>query len=330
MEKTLTIVIPAYNTEKYIERCLDSFINMEVLKELEILIINDGSTDGTQKIAQRYCDKFPSSIQMINKENGGRGSAINMGIEQAMGKYFKVVDADDWVETEHLSEYVRKLRTLNVDVVANDYSVVQEGTLKVLEQQHVCNNRFHYGKEWGFAEAETEPIIPFCAMTFSTKILQDHQVRVDENVFYEDAEYILYPIPYCKNVYYDATNIYMHCVRKHKDKTEKQILLRKKRDTDKVLEALLKYYDENQFIQQYKRKYLEKGIGTIVEKKYEIALSLKIQEENLDELIRFDKKLLRDWPEIYTAVKKKHIWAIRHSNYRLFVLCSWIYRNLVI
>lgn len=330
MEKTLTIVIPAYNKEKYIERCLESFINMEVLKELEILIINDGSTDGTQKIIQRYCNKFPSNIQLINKENAGRGSAINLGIEQATGKYFKVVDADDWVETEHLSEFVRRLRTLKVDVVANDYSVVEEGTLKLLEQHHVCNNKFHYGKEWGFAEAETEYVIPFYAMTYNTKILQEHKIQVDEHILYENAEYILYPIPYCKNVYYDATSIYIHCVRKHKAATEKQNLLRKKREIDKVLEALLKYYDENQFIQQYKRKYLEKGIGSALEKKFDIALALQSGEEDLDELIRFDKKLLKDWPEIYTAVKKKHIWAIRHSNYRLFNLSAWIYRHFMI
>lgn len=330
MEKILTIVIPAYNTEKYIERCLDSFLNIEVLKELEILIINDGSTDQTPKIAQRYCSKFPSSIRIMNKENGGRGSAINMGIEQATGKYFKVVDADDWVEQANLSEFVRKLRTINADVVANDYSVVQEGTLKVLEQHQVCKNKYHYGKEWGVAEAETEQVIPFCAMTYNTKILQEHEVRVDEDILYEDAGYILYPIPYCKNVYYDATNIYMHRVRKHKMTVEKQILLREKREIDKVLEALLKYYDKNQFIQQYKRKYLEKGIGLIVEKKFDIALALRIKEEELDELIRFDNKMLRDLPQIYAAVKKKHIWAIRHSNYKLFSLCSWIYRHFKI
>lgn len=325
MEKTLTIVIPSYNVEKYIERCLDSFLNMEVLKELEILVINDGSTDQTQAIVQRYCNKYPSSIHLINKENGGHGSGINVGIEHATGKYFKVVDGDDWVEKDNLPDYVRRLRKLSVDMVANDYTLVQDETFKVIEHRKVCKNTYHYGKEWGFAEAVNENIIPLHAMTVSTKILKENSIRLDEHVFYEDAEYMLYPIPFCKNVYYDATNIYMYRLGRSGQSVDIHSMIRRKEDHHKVMDSLFHYYEEHEFIQQYKRKYLEKGIASIVENEFQIFLAEGNKEEVVKEMRSFDQMLLQKYPGIYTAVTKKSIWAIRHSNYKLFPFGAWVY-----
>ena len=120
MEKILSIVVPAYNVEKYLDQCLSSFVNTEVLRDIEILIINDGSTDRTAEIAEKYCEKYPGCFVLYNKENGGHGSGINYGIEHAKGKYFKVVDGDDWVETVNLPVFVRTLKKIDVDVIASN------------------------------------------------------------------------------------------------------------------------------------------------------------------------------------------------------------------
>ncbi len=98
MEKLLTIVVPAYNVEKYIKNCLDSFIDLSVLRSLEILIVDDGSTDSTASLAHTYEQKYPYSFKVLSKENGGHGSTINYAIPRATGKYFKVVDGDDWLD----------------------------------------------------------------------------------------------------------------------------------------------------------------------------------------------------------------------------------------
>ena len=98
-EKILTVTIPSYNVEAYLEDCLESFVNSEVMDDIEVLIVNDGSSDNTAKIAQRYVDKYENTFRLINKENGGHGSTINTGVREAKGKYFKVVDGDDWVDT---------------------------------------------------------------------------------------------------------------------------------------------------------------------------------------------------------------------------------------
>ena len=145
MEKILSIVIPAYNVEKYLERCLASFEVTEILDQIEVLVINDGSKDQTAAIAQRYCDRYPDSYFLYNKENGGHGSGINYGIRYARGKYFKVVDGDDWLNTEELPAFVELLAQVDTDVVAADFLCVQDGTEQTLSEKHATSSREQYG-----------------------------------------------------------------------------------------------------------------------------------------------------------------------------------------
>lgn len=94
--KILTVTVPMYNVESYIDQCLKSFVVPGAEEKLEVLVVNDGSPDHSRDIAQKYTEKYPSIFRIIDKENGGHGSTINRGIEEAKGKYFKVVDGDDW------------------------------------------------------------------------------------------------------------------------------------------------------------------------------------------------------------------------------------------
>ena len=100
MQKLLTVVIPAYNTENYLEQCLNSLLQTKYRKETEIIVVDDGSTDSTGKIADRIAQQYPDIMNVIHKENGGHGSTINVGIQRAKGTYFKVLDSDDWFDIE--------------------------------------------------------------------------------------------------------------------------------------------------------------------------------------------------------------------------------------
>ena len=95
MPKTLTFIIPAYNAEKYLDKCISSLLNSAVQDDLEIIVVNDGSTDQTETIAKKYVKEYPHMCALITKDNGGHGSAINIGFQKATGKYVKVLDADD-------------------------------------------------------------------------------------------------------------------------------------------------------------------------------------------------------------------------------------------
>ena len=104
--KVLTFVIPAYNSEKFLDKAISSMLVPEVLDKLEIIVVNDGSKDSTAAIAEKYCTQYPETVKLISQENKGHGGALNTGIAAAAGKYVKVIDADDWVVSENLPEFI--------------------------------------------------------------------------------------------------------------------------------------------------------------------------------------------------------------------------------
>ena len=141
--KVLSIVIPAYNAEKYLSRCLDSFINIKNLNDLEVLIVNDGSKDNTENIAKEYCEKYPDSIRLINKENGNVGSVYNESIKHCTAKYYKELDADDWVDSDGLEKLIDYLKNSDVDIVLNDYDIVDEHGNVTHNPKAINSNKFN-------------------------------------------------------------------------------------------------------------------------------------------------------------------------------------------
>ena len=123
MDKILSIIIPSYNSKPFLAKCLDSLI-CECTDKLDIIVVNDGSTDGCEKIAEEYVAKYPGSISLINKENGGHGSGINAGSEKAVGKYLKVLDADDWFLTENIPAFISALENTDADVVLTPHHTI--------------------------------------------------------------------------------------------------------------------------------------------------------------------------------------------------------------
>ena len=130
MEKIISFIIPSYNVENCLPVCLDSFLiqESEGFSQLEVIVVDDGSRDRTAEIAGSYVKRFPSVYRLIQKENGGHGSAINAGSQAASGKYMKVVDADDWVVTENLGELVKRFSSCEADVVLTPFHMVDAKT----------------------------------------------------------------------------------------------------------------------------------------------------------------------------------------------------------
>ena len=130
--KVLSIVVPIYNVEKYLKRCLDSICVSEVLSDIEVILVNDGSKDNSIKIMKEYEKKYPNTIILIDKENGGHGSAVNAGIEHASGLYFKVVDSDDWVSQSAYMQILNRLKELLesgsfIDMFISNFVYEKEG-----------------------------------------------------------------------------------------------------------------------------------------------------------------------------------------------------------
>ena len=131
--KVLTIAIPSYNVERYLERGLASYCSPKLESGLEVIVVDDGSTDATALIAESFVKRSPSIFKVISKENGGHGSTINAALQQARGKYFRVVDGDDWVCTQGLIHLVERLGSLDCDLVIDKkrevHMVTGESTL---------------------------------------------------------------------------------------------------------------------------------------------------------------------------------------------------------
>lgn len=316
MNKLLSIIIPAYNVERYIDQCLESFVLPKMMDDIEVLVIDDGGTDTTMEKARRFEERYPTTFRLFHKENGGHGSVINFGIEQAQGTYFKVVDGDDWVNTQEMPGFLRALATLDADVVASDYDCIEDGTLKLLGHRASATDASHYGHTWGFDVASTEPVVKIHSLTIKTSILKNNHVRVDEHCFYEDAEYILYPIPFCKTFYYDNHSIYQYRLGRAGQSVDIPSLQKHRGEHERVLASLFAFREQHKHAPAEVLAYLDRGIAIPVQNQYQIFLSAGLQD--FKAMKAFDQKLKAEQPSIYQAVTKRSIWAIRKSGYALY------------
>ena len=118
-DKLLTILVPCYNSAAYMRHCIDSLLPGG--EQMDIIIVNDGSSDETGAIADEYASKYPTMVRAIHQENGGHGEGINQGIKHARGKYFKVIDSDDWTDTKSLNRVLDYLGKNEVDLLVTNY-----------------------------------------------------------------------------------------------------------------------------------------------------------------------------------------------------------------
>ena len=193
--KVLTFVIPAYNSEAFLDKCIGSMLLPEVLEKLEIIVVNDGSKDSTPQIAQSYCDRYPDVVRLISQENKGHGGALNTGCEAAQGRYLKVIDADDWVVTENLPAYIELLEGCDVDVVLTHYHTIDITTGKIKNWKTYPGQ---FGKVYTFDDIVEnwrgfDRCTTFHGITYRTAFYQQRGISLSEHVFYEDHEFATYP-----------------------------------------------------------------------------------------------------------------------------------------
>lgn len=326
MKKVLSIVVPAYNVEKYLEHCLQSFEVPEILDKIEVLVINDGSKDRTPDIAKNYCVKYPETYFLYNKENGGHGSGINYGIRYATGKYFKVVDGDDWLNREELSGFIKILEELDTDIIAADFLCIQDETNVVLEEKYCTVQEWKYGKTWNLTNGEVKDVIKMHALTIKTEILQKHSIAIDENCYYVDCEYITYPIPYVQTVYFYHKFIYMYRLGRNGQSVDIRSMQKNRDQHMRVLKSLLRFYDGIGNIPTESKNYIEKCIGQVVENQFQIYISMGLKKGIRRELEEWDSFLKKKYPAIYEATNKKSITLLRKTKYWILSVGAIVYR----
>ncbi len=247
--KLLTVTIPCYNSEDYMEKCIESLLTGG--EDVELIIVDDGSVDNTAEIADKYAEEYPSIVKVIHKENGGHGSAVNTGMENASGLFFKVVDSDDWVkESEYrkilglLKEAAGDGKTLDMLVSNFVYEKQGEKKNKVMRYRHALpkDEIFTWKQVKHFRKGQ---YILMHSVIFRTKLLRECGLKLPENTFYVDNLFVFEPLLYVKNMYYMDVNFYRYYIGREGQSVNETIMISRIDQQIKVNKIMVDYMVEN-------------------------------------------------------------------------------------
>ena len=357
-DKLLSVVVPSYNASKYLDFNLQSFLCPSVPEKLEVIVVDDGSTDDTARIADAYHEKYPDTVKAVHKENGGHGSGINAGLRAATGKYFKVVDADDWVDheaLERLLDYIASFdaAAANADTDIDAAQVQADVKARARDKAVSCPDVIYNNYYWRLTdeakspdayERKTEFTEPFSGveyrkvydfesiadrcyvkmhnMTIRTDILREHQIHIDERCYYVDMEYILYPVPYVETIAFLPEFLYQYQIGRQGQSMNPAKMQRNATQYDHVLASIYAYYDAHcrEIKQPNRKKYIDRLISRFYASRIKILLSMPDASRRKNEFITMEEVLYRDYPDIYAANVNKPIRLLRGSKYVLYPL----------
>ena len=303
--KLLSKAVPCYNSAAYMRKCIDSLLPGG--EDVEIIIVNDGSSDSTPDIAEEYRERFPGIIKVVNKENGGHGSAVNAGIEHARGLYFKVVDSDDWVSQSAYIRILDKIKELlkggkSIDMFISNYVYEKEGEKrkKVMKYTHTLpEEKIFTWKE--VRHFRVGQYILMHSVIYRTNLLRDCGLKLPEHTFYVDNIFVFNPLPYVKTMYYMNVNFYRYFIGRDDQSVNEQVMISRIDQQIKVNKLLVDYYiaERQKILTNGKvRKYMVNYLD-IITTVSSVLLIRSEQEENLEK-----KKEL--WQ--YIKTKDKVLW----------------------
>lgn len=203
MEK-VNIIVPIYNSEEYLSKCLDSIKN-QTLKEIKAILVNDGSTDSSEKIIDEYIEKYPQIFIKINKQNGGQGSARNLGIEKATGEYIVFIDSDDYLEENMLENMYSVAIKNNSDLVICDYYEIENQNKIVRKAINFIDDKIKTNYMLSNASPWNKLI--------KTTIFKENKIEFLEGHIYEDLATMPVLTNYLNNIVYLEEPLYNYIIR---------------------------------------------------------------------------------------------------------------------
>jgi len=264
--KLLSIAVPCYNSEDYMKHCIESLLPGG--EDVEIIIVDDGSTkDRTGEIADEYAARYPGIVKAVHQENGGHGEAVNTGLQNATGLYFKVVDSDDWVDGESYQKVLSKLAELvregnTVDMMICNYVYEKQGarrkktirytTAFPQDQVFTWNDVKHF---------RLGQYILMHSVIYRTQMLQSCGLELPKHTFYVDNIFVYYPLPYVKTLYYMDIDLYRYFIGRSDQSVNEQVMIGRVDQQIKVNKIMIDQYDlrsiQNLKLRKYMSSYLE-------------------------------------------------------------------------
>lgn len=309
MGKILSIIIPSYNMEGYLGKCLSSLMCGNIDK-LDIIIVNDGSKDKTAEIATGFVNKHPRSISLIDKPNGNYGSCINAALKVAQGKYVKVLDADDSFTTGVLDMYIDYLSTINSDLAISDYCRVTPAG----KERNIRFNNIDSYKETPFRQAVQflqKESFSMHAVAYKTDLLRRIDYRQTEGVSYTDMEWMFLPMTQVNTLSYFPHVLYRYLIGREGQTVSTALSIKAVNQTATVVESMLeKYAHAKDSLPEIHRKYLEARLRLKTPSIYRIYLLKQSDSALYPDLHRFDQVLQRTYPRLYSDLDRENIKGI--------------------
>ena len=305
--KQLTIAIPSYNSEAYLEKCLDSMCGVD--ERLEVIVVNDGSTDRTSEIAHSYESRYPLEVRVIDKENGGHGSGINAGLDAAFGRYYKVVDADDWILTENLKTILDKLEQADADAFIMGFETFNISNGVVLEYSPVssCNDRQIDMIKLADKYDDIINCLDFHSMCYNTEFLRNTGIRMSEHTFFEDQEFAILPYMHAESIVVIPDLLYVYRVGDVNQSVNFKNQANRVGEHQAVVEHILDYYVSCKPMGKSRDTFLKRRISTAITSNY---ATLLVKNPNKKEGRKraqiFREYLLRKEPALVKMTDQKY------------------------
>ena len=264
--KLITFTVPCYNSAAYMDHCIETLLTAG--EDAEIILVDDGSKDDTGKIADAYAEKYPTIVRVIHQENGGHGEGVNQGIRNATGVYFKVVDSDDWLDTDALQQVLAELRAhlndeqpLDLMMANYVYEHVEDHTQKVMRYTNVFpeNEVFTWADIGRFRPSQ---YLLMHSVIYRTELLRESGLELPKHTFYVDNIFVYQPLPSVKSMYYMDEDLYRYFIGRADQSVNERVMVTRVDQQVRVTKIMIDSHDleklrtENQKLARYMISYL--------------------------------------------------------------------------
>lgn len=301
--KLLSFCVPCYNSQDYMEKCVETLVTGG--EDVEVIIVDDGSKDNTAAIGDSLVAKYPGIVKCVHQKNGGHGEAVNTGIREATGLFYKVVDSDDWVDA---SAYKKVLKTLKeivegpdkLDMMVCNFVYENEAVKnkKVMQYRSVLPT----GRIFTWDEVKrfkTGQYLLMHSVIYRTKLLKSCGMVLPKHTFYVDNIYVFEPLPFVKNIYYLDVNFYRYFIGREDQSVNESVMIGRIDQQLKVNYIMIDYITSTTIDHPKVRSYMKNYLDIIMC----ISSILLIREGSKESL-----------------KKKKALWTyLRDKDYMLYM-----------
>lgn len=248
MSKILSIIIPTYNMEALLPRCLDSLVTACSVDMLDILVVNDGSRDRSLEVARSYEERFPQSVRVIDKPNGNYGSTINAALPLAVGQFVRILDSDDWYDTAALDKYITELQAIDrtADIsVTHFHNRYGNGLIETVKYNVYGREPYEYGHVYDLDEVLGGGYIRYFLMhslAYRTEMLRENSYHQTEGISYTDTQWATYPLFWAGTIVFHDIVLYEYNLDREGQTMSPEVISRSLPQLGKMTMHMLDFY----------------------------------------------------------------------------------------